>query len=126
MRDTTVFKRLLRLPGVNIVSVAWQADAVTVTVRLRRRRLVCPHCGYVTSACYDRRPGMSRWRHLDLGVWRVEIAARLRRLDCPTHGVVVEGVPFARAGAHLSAEMDDLWRGWRPGWTRARWRGCAG
>ena len=48
------------------------------------------------------------WRHLDLGVWRVEVRATLRRLHYPTHGVVVETVPFARPGAHLTRDFDDL------------------
>lgn len=108
MRATTAFKRLLRLRGVNVTGVEWLAGVVMVTVMLRRRRLVCPHCGFTTSVCHDVRPGMSRWRHLDLGTWRVEIQARLRRLRCPTHGVVVEGVPFARPGAHLTTDFDDL------------------
>lgn len=108
MRATTAFKRLLRLPAVNVTGVRWSADTVMVMVALRRRRLVCPHCRFTTAVCHDFRPGMSRWRHLDLGTWRVEVAARLRRLRCPTHGVVVEGVPFARAGAHLTADFDDL------------------
>jgi transposase len=108
VRVTTAFKRLLRLRGVNVSSVEWLAGAVLVTVTLRRRRLVCPHCRFMTSVCHDIRPGMSRWRHLDLGVWRVEIQARLRRLRCPEHGVVAEGVPFARPGAHLTADFDDL------------------
>ncbi len=108
MRVTTAFKRLLRLQGVNVIGLEWSADSVTVAVALRRRRLVCPHCGWTTRLSHDVRPGMSRWRHLDLGVWRVEVTARLRRLRCPTHGVVVEGVPFARPGAHLSRDFDDL------------------
>jgi transposase len=108
VRVTTVFKRLLRLSGVNVTAVEWTAATLIVTVRLRRRRLVCPHCRYTTSTCHDRRPGMSTWRHLDLGVWRVEIRCRLRRLACPEHGVVAEGVPFARPGAHLTRDFDDL------------------
>jgi transposase len=81
---------------------------VTVTVTLRRRRLVCPHCGHKTSARYDTRPGPSTWRHLDLGAWAVKVQATLRRLSCPTHGIVVEAVPFARPGAHLTRDLDDL------------------
>ena len=108
MRASTVFNRLLRLPAVNVSDVEWAADTVRVTVRLRRRGLVCPHCRFKTVVAHDVRPGLSSWRHLDLGVWRVVVAARLRRLVCPTHGVVVEGVPFARPGAHLTADFDDL------------------
>lgn len=108
MRVTTVFKRLLRLDDVNVVDVEWSDRRVTVTVVLRRRRLVCPHCSFKTSARYDRRDLPSRWRHLDLGVWAVEIRCTLRRLACPTHGVIVEQVPFARPGAHLTRDFDDL------------------
>jgi transposase len=108
VRVTTVFKRLLRLDDVNVIGVEWFAQLVVVTVVLRRRRLWCPHCGHKTSARYDTRPVASRWRHLDLGVWQVEVRATLRRLRCPTHGVVVEAVPFARPGAHLTRDFDDL------------------
>ena len=108
MRITTVFKRLLQLSDVNVTSVIWGTGVVTIVVALKSRRLWCPHCRFNTSAHYDRRPSPSRWRHLDLGVWRVEVRANLRRLQCPTHGVVVEAVPFARPGAHLTRDFDDL------------------
>ena len=108
MRVTTAFKRLLRLDGVNVTHVEFFARLVVVTVALRRRRLICPHCAHKTSSRYDTRPVASRWRHLDVGVWRVELAANLRRLRCPTHGVVVEAVPFARPGAKLTRDFDDL------------------
>jgi len=93
---------------VNVTSVVFGVNVITVIVALRRRRLICPHCGHKTSARYDTRPVASRWRHLDLGVWRVEVQATLRRLRCPSHGVVVEQVPFARPGAHLTRDFDDL------------------
>jgi len=108
VRVTTAFKRLLRLDDVNVTAVEFFSTLVVVTVVLRRRRLVCPHCGHKTSSRYDLRSRPSRWRHLDLGVWRVEVRATLRRLRCPSHGVVTEAVPFARPGAHLTRDFDDL------------------
>jgi transposase len=108
VRVTTAFKRLVRLDDVNVVAVEFLATMVVVTVALRRRRLVCPHCAYKTRWRYDTRPVDSRWRHLDLGTWHLELRASLRRLRCPTHGVVVEAVPFARPGAHLTRDLDDL------------------
>lgn len=108
MRVTTAFKRLLRLDGVNVTDVEFAATIVRVTITLRRRRLICGHCGHKTRFRYDTRPVASTWRHLDLGVWTVELRAMLRRLHCPTHGVVVEGVPFARPGAKLTRDFDDL------------------
>lgn len=108
MRVTTAFNRLLDLPGVNVTDVGIGADAVVVTVRLRRRRLECPHCDHSTRARYDERPVESRWRHLDLGTHRLEIRARLRRLDCPTHGIRTEAVPFARAGSGFTGDFEAL------------------
>lgn len=108
MRVTTVFSRLLRLDGVRVRSVEFSERQVVVTVALRRRRLVCPECGHSTRARYDLRPVDSWWRHLDLGVWKLKVRARLRRLCCPDHGVRVEGVPFARAGARFTRDFEGL------------------
>lgn len=109
MRVTTAFKRLLRLDGVNVSGVEFGTGAVVVTVALRRRRLVCPLCGYQTAAAYEiERRDVSRWRHLDLGTWRLEIRAELRRLRCPTHGVRVEAVPFARHGSGFTGDFEAL------------------
>jgi transposase len=81
---------------------------VVVTVALRRRRLHCPECGFSTASRYDRRPVESVWRHLDLGAWRLEVRAVLRRLRCPAHGVRREEVPFARAGTFFTRDFEDL------------------
>ncbi|MGH3447673.1 MAG: ISL3 family transposase, partial [Nocardioidaceae bacterium] len=108
MRVTTAFKRLLELEGTTVADVDFQPAMVVVTVRLRRRRLVCPHCGYTTMGRHDRRQVASVWRHLDLGRWRLEVRAGLRRLRCPTHGVATEAVPFARARARFTRDFEDL------------------
>ena len=50
----------------------------------------------------------SRWRHLDLGTWKLELRAGLRRLTCPGHGVRTEAVGFARPGARQTRDLDDL------------------
>jgi transposase len=88
--------------------VRFEPDRVVVEVALRRRRLVCPLCSFQTPHRHDVRPVLSDWRHLDLGVWRLEIRARLRRLVCPTHGVRVEAVPFARAGSDFTRDFEQL------------------
>ncbi|HZT64220.1 MAG TPA: ISL3 family transposase [Acidimicrobiales bacterium] len=108
MRVTTAFSRLLRLPGVWVRSVEFKEDRVVVSVALRRWRLACPECGALSWSHYDTRPVPSTWRHLDLGVWRLEVAAELRRVHCPAHGVLVEGVPFARAGSRFTRDFEDL------------------
>jgi transposase len=108
VRATTAFKRLMDLPGVTVTDVDFQPARVVVTVRLRSRKLHCPECGFTTRARYDTRPVSSAWRHLDLGRWRLEVRADLRRIDCPTHGARTEGVPFARAGSRFTRDFEDL------------------
>jgi transposase len=108
MRVTSAFSRLLALPGVWVRSVCFEPGRVVVTVALRRRRLHCPKCSYSTRHRENKQDHDSVWRHLDLGRWRLEVHARLRRLRCPEHGVHVEGVPFARDGARFTSDFEDL------------------
>jgi transposase len=108
MRVTSAFSRLLDLPGVWVRSVSFEPDRVRVSVALRRRRLHCPKCRYSTRHRENKQHHDSVWRHLDLGRWRLEVHARLRRLRCPEHGVHVEGVPFARDGARFTRDFEDL------------------
>jgi len=108
VRITAAFSRLLSLPGAWVRSVSFEPDWVVVVVALRRRRLCCPKCSYSTRHRENRQHHESVWRHLDLGTWRLEVRANLRRVRCPEHGVHVEGVPFARDGARFTADFENL------------------
>jgi hypothetical protein len=126
MRVSTAFSRLLRLPGVWVRSVSFEPDRVVVGVALRARRLHCPKCSYSTRHRENRQLHKSVWRHLDLGVWRLEVRASLRRLRCPEHGVHVEGVPFRATtrGSPAISMISSL--GSRLARTRRRSRACSG
>ena len=108
VRVTAAFSRLLRLDGIWVRSVRFEPARIVVEVALRRRRLVCPECGHRSGGRFDTRPVDSTWRHLDLGVWRLEVHARLRRLWCPIHGARTEAVPFARAGSDFTRDFEAL------------------
>jgi transposase len=108
VRVTAAFNRLLALPGTTVREVSFEPAQITVTVALRRRRLVCADCQYWSRARYDTRTVDSSWRHLDLGRWRLVIKANLRRLVCPTHGVRTERVPFARVESGFTHDFEDL------------------
>ena len=107
-RVTSAFNRLLALSGVSVTEVSFGQDTVTVDVALRRRRWQCPECAFSTRARYDIRPGFSCWRGLDLGRWKIIVRASLRWLVCPSHGVRVEAVPFARHRSGFSRDFEDL------------------
>src|SRR6266498_3702630 len=121
VRVTAAFNRLLALPGTTVREVSFEPAQVTVTVALRRRRLVCADCSYSTRARYDTRRVDSSWRHLDLGRLRLVVRAKLRRIDCPTHGVRTEGVPFARVESGFTRDLEELFEvgidevSWRKG-----------
>jgi len=67
------------LEGVWVRSVVFEPGRVIVGLALRRRRLVCAHCEFSTRVRENAQHHDSVWRHLDLGVWRLEVHARLRR-----------------------------------------------
>lgn len=92
-----------------VTAVEFGRGRVVVEVRLRRRLLVCPVCGWSTAARHNWQRRPSTWRALDLGVWRVIVSCRLRRLDCqPCRRVSVEAVPFARHRARFTRDFEDL------------------
>jgi transposase len=108
MRLTAAFSRLLRLQGIWVRAVRFEPGRIVVEVALRRRQLVCPECGHRAGGRFDTRPVDSTWRHLDLGVWRLEVHARLRRLWCPVHRARTEAVPFARPGSDFTRDFEAL------------------
>jgi transposase len=111
VRATTVFNKLLQLVGAWVTGVEFvdEGGVVVVDVRLRRRLLVCPECGWSTAARHNWQPRPSTWRALDFGTWRVIVRCRLRRLECrPCGRVVVEAVPFARHRARFTRDFEDV------------------
>ena len=105
MRVTTAFNRLLRLPGATVTAVSFTAEGVVVAVRLRRRRPACSACGQL-APIHDR--STRRWRHLDLGAQRCLLEAEICRVRCPDCGVKVEALPFARARARHTRDLEDV------------------
>jgi transposase len=94
-----------------VVESVWfdeAADALVVSVRLRRR--AAHRCGVCRRGCagYDAGRGRRRWRAPDLGVTRAYVEAAASRVCCPEHGVVVAAVPWARHGAGHTREFDAL------------------
>jgi transposase len=96
VRVTTAFKRLLGLPGASVVDVSFTAQGVVVTLRLRRRRRICAHCGQTGLGLQIHGRRVKRWRHLDLGASRCLIECELRLLRCRDCGVRRERVRGAR------------------------------
>ena len=112
MRATTLLNRVLGLPGTRVTDVdpgPGVGGPVLVRVALKARiRLGCPHCPFTTTAGYDTRWAESSWRHVDFSGRSLTLTMLRRRLVCPEHGVVVQGVPFARHGSRFTTEFEDM------------------
>lgn len=108
MRASTLLNRVLCLAKTTVRDVELCGDRVRVEVRPQRRRMRCPHCAFTTSHRYDTREVDSTWRHLDLGGQICVLTLRRRRLACPQHGIVTEGVDFARPGSRFTRDFEDL------------------
>ena len=105
MRVSTAFNRLLQIPGATVTEVSVGEHDIEVSLRPKARLLVCP-CGKRSRAVYDRR--RRRWRHLDLARARLWLVYEIRRIDCPSCGVVTEELPWARPGARHTRDFEDM------------------
>ena len=106
MRINTVFNKLLSLQGAWVRSVRFGVGEITVVVTRHARRHRCPQCPFSTAAGYDQH--VASWRHVALGKWRVIITATVSRMECPTHGVQTEVVPWAQPGSRFTLDFEDL------------------
>jgi transposase len=103
---------VLDLPGITVSAAAWHGIQMVADVRLRANRLSCPLCDFTTRAVYDTREVPSRWRAPDFGPYTVTVRALLQRLECPEHGVRVQGVPFARHRTQFTRDFEDVAAFW--------------
>ncbi len=108
MRASTLLNAVLELSGVRVTGTEIVDGELRVRVGLRKRRLRCPKCDFTTRHRYDTREADSNWRHLDIGGRVCRIVSGRRRLACREHGVLVEGVPFARPGSGHTRDFEDL------------------
>ena len=127
MRVCRLFNRILKLVGASVCSVEFTDQGLILGLRRRRNRmLICP-CGEKTRASYDH--SRRRWRHLNFAATRVFLEAEVYRLDCRHCGLVrTEQVPWARPGARLTRDFEDVvgWLAQRADKTTvARLLGCA-
>ena len=71
MRVTAAFNRLLAIPGTTVREVSFKPARITVTIALRRRRLVCADCQYSARSLVPQRIGalMLRTTNPQASLW---------------------------------------------------------
>ena len=113
MLRPSVWARLVGAQGAVVEGVELEDDpgggGVVLVVSVRVPRRGRRRCGVCRRRCpgYDRGAGRRRWRALDLGTVPAVIEADAPRVACPTHGVVVAAVPWARHSAGHTRDFDD-------------------
>jgi len=105
VRVSTAFNKMLAIAGAWVERVEFTEGGIVVGLRLRARSHRCP-CGRAASG-YDH--SRRRWRHLDLAACRLWLEAEIWRVDCRRCGQVrTEDVPWARPGARLTRDLEDV------------------
>lgn len=109
VRTGRVWARLLGVDKTVIERVEFDEDTGELVAHVRPRKARRHRCGVCQRRCpgYDAGEGRRRWRSLDLGTVRAVVEADAPRVRCPTHGVVVAAVPWARHGAGHTRFFDD-------------------
>jgi transposase len=103
-----IFQRLLGLAEAVVEHVDFDGDDLVVHARPKAgRRGRCGKCGKRRPG-YDLGVGRRRWRGLDLGTVKTWIEAASPRVDCPTCGVTVAAVPWARHRAGFTRDPENL------------------
>lgn len=113
MDDLDVFE-LFRLalglaPPWQVSSVEFHQDSGTLQLGLdfaRGSRFACPWQGCTESACPVHDTDEKTWRHLDFFDHKAFLVARVPRVRCPTHGVHLVAVGWARPGSGFTLLME--------------------
>ena len=92
-----------------VMSVEFDQEGGTLKIGLdfpRGSRFSCPEAACVNKACAVHDAMEQTWRHLDFFELQAYLVARVPRVDCPTHGVHLVSVPWARPGSGFTLLMD--------------------
>jgi len=73
----------------------------------RGSKFACPECG-PGEGCPVHDTTEKTWRHLDFFQHQAFLTARVPRIDCPTHGVRLINVPWARPGSGFTLLFEAL------------------
>lgn len=105
----SVWKRLLGVEDVVVEGVELSEDGSKFTARVRPTKRARGRCSVCHRRCgrYDAGGGRRAWRGLDLGTVQTLIEAEAPRVRCPEHGVVVQDVPWAKAGSRFTLDFED-------------------
>ncbi len=107
MRVEKFTRMLLGFASLFVLGVRIEEACIIATVRPSARRARCPKCGRVRP-CYDHAAKPRWWVHLPYGELRFILEYTPRRVECPTCGVLVEQVPWARHDSKFTRPFEEM------------------
>jgi transposase len=105
VRATTLFSTILGMKHTRVDAVAFDEEGVIADVAPTTTIPRCSGCFCRVDAVYDGRTRL--WRHLDLAGMRLVLRYRLRRVNCPRCGVLVELIPWAEPGSWFTRDFEE-------------------
>lgn len=107
MRLNKFARILIGIASLIVTKVSLEAFSIIICqVKPSWSRPRCSKCGAICPG-YDRSPVPVRWIHLHLGVMRIVIEYAPRRVECPTCGVIVEMVSWARPDSRFTRPFEE-------------------
>jgi transposase len=110
MDTNPLFTQALGLvPPWHVVETKFMAEARQLDLRIAyadSSKFPCPACGKAGCPVYD--ADEKRWRHLDFFQHQAFIVARVPRVECPSCGVKLVSVPWARPNSGFTLLMEAM------------------
>lgn len=106
MRVNKLARILIEITSVIVTFVRFTGSSIVLTVRPTWFRPRCPICGKIRPG-YDRSKKPTSWVHLTLATFPIVLEYTPRRTDCPTCGVLVERVPWARHDSRFTRPFEE-------------------
>lgn len=99
--------KLLRFKGLRVVNWWFEGRAdFVVAVRPYKNGCLCPECG--RRGRIVRTMSLRRWRDLRVCGWVVWLVYSPREIHCPTHGRVIEEIPWAGRSSRVTYRFEYL------------------
>lgn len=105
VRATTLLSTILGMKHTRVEAVTFEDKGVVADVAPTTTIPRCSGCFCRVDKIYDSR--RRSWRHLDLAGMRLVLHYKLRRVDCPRCGVVVELVPWAEPDSWFTRDFEE-------------------
>lgn len=107
MRGNTLWEGVLGLNGAVVERV--EVGEAMVRIVVTQRACCWGRCVVCGDRCkgYDKTASRRVWRALDVGIAKLVVEMDGHRVFCPTHGVALESVSWARRGSAFTRRFED-------------------